>query len=96
MCNCNPTNLIVDKSFLLFIFQFLTSLTLISFCIAMLSTGQNVAVYLPILTATTGYWLPSPEIPSSITSPTTTNTNEDQDNLITQPKETTPTNESKV
>jgi hypothetical protein len=57
--------IIVDRTLIMFVFQFLVSLTLIVFCMAMLITGHEVGIYLPILSSTCTYWLPSPNLPNS-------------------------------
>lgn len=69
--------IICDRTLLMFIFQFVVSLTLIIFCMAMLITGANIAIYLPIMTSTCAYWLPQPTLPNSadedaVNAPTTT------------------------
>ncbi|GAB4818395.1 hypothetical protein N2152v2_005441 [Parachlorella kessleri] len=49
-----------DSSIETFWVQVFISLTLIIFTIVMLATGHDTSVYLPILSATVGYWLPAP------------------------------------
>lgn len=50
-------------------FQCIVSLTVIGFCIGMLSRGEDTQIYLPVLTGTVGYWLPQPSL-GQVTSPT--------------------------
>jgi hypothetical protein len=46
----------------IFFTQVGVSATVLGFCIAMLAKGESASVYLPVLTAITGYWLPSPSM----------------------------------
>lgn len=49
-----------------FYFQAAISSTVICFSIAMLVTGHDPGVYLPIVTSIVGYWLPAPSLPKTI------------------------------
>ena len=57
--------IICDRTLMMFVFQFVVSLTLIIFCMAQLIVGQNIAIYLPILSSTCAYWLPQPTLPNT-------------------------------
>lgn len=45
------------------------SLTVITFCIAMLAAGYDTGTYLPVLSGIVGYWLPSPNKDKSFQLP---------------------------
>ena len=40
-----------------------------TFCVAMVATGHDQSVYLPILTSVIGYWLPAPEFQHDVPAP---------------------------
>jgi len=59
------------KSILMFVFQFVVSVFIMAFCVGMIGSGKGEeVVYLPILTAVIGVWLPNPTIPTSSSSNT--------------------------
>ena len=63
------------KSIVAFVFQFLVSVFMMGFCVGMIGSGKGEeVVYLPILTAVIGVWLPNPTFPTSSSSKTTTTT----------------------
>jgi hypothetical protein len=43
-----------------FVVQTLVSLSSLTFSMYMLSQGQSPGLYLPVITAIIGYWIPSP------------------------------------
>ena len=62
----------MDRSLLFFLFQFLMSLFICLFCMCMIIKGGDMAVFLPIMTGTAGYWMPQPTIPSKPATDLTT------------------------
>lgn len=63
-----PAKCILDATitygYLKFAFQAILSLTVMGFCIGMLASKTGSAeVYLPLVTAIIGFWLPSPRFP---------------------------------